>query len=329
MSVEEYQVSQSRLEQAFEVRQIGELRYEGVKPLNKPSLTSRGVYGGNLCGQSLLVAMETVPEGFTPHSLHSYFVKAGDDSMPCQYEVEQVSTSKNFANRLIRVVQKGGTKYLVMISLTRKNSLKQATATFQQEAAKGKGSVPLDFQKPPPRQFSRYQHDELETRHDHDHTRALQHKFAPDFYNSKLAEREELQKSAAERELFFWIRIDDQLRNNSVLQKLKYAGFGVVLDSLYLTSLLRILHLPISRGLTSGGKGEHFFLVLLDHSIYFHDDDFDPTKWCFFNFSAPRFSNNRVLLQGNYYSEDGKLFATIAQEALVYFHSGSDLKAKL
>ncbi|CAK7894153.1 hypothetical protein CAAN1_09S03752 [[Candida] anglica] len=324
-SVSEYTLSQSKLEKAFGVRKIGELKYEGLIPLTKPSVGSRGVFGGNLCGQSLLVAMESVEEGFTPHSLHSYFVKAGDDTFPCQYEVEKVSDGKNFANRLIRVVQKGETKYLVMISLTRRNSFSDAAKQFQ--AGKSKG-FPLDFQIPPPKQFARHHHSELETRLDHDHTMTLQHKFGPEFYQPHLSEREELAKSAAERDLSFWLRVDDS-GVASKEKKFKYAGFGAASDSLFLTSLSRILHLPIAKELTSGGKGEHFFSVSLDHSVYFHDDEFDPSQWFFFNFRAPRFANNRVLLQGSYYNEEGKLFASIVQEGLVFFHSGSELKAKL
>lgn len=333
MSVQQLTVNQSKLEQAFGIKKLAENLYEGLVPLNKPSLNSRGVYGGNLCGQALLVAMETVPEGFSPHSLHSYFVKAGDDTIPCQFNVEQVLNGKNFANRLIKVTQRGDTKYIVMISLTAKNSLKEANKKYlsNQMGGDGTASLPMDFQVPPPAPFTRHLHSELETRTDFDHTSTLQHKFPPNFHNPALTQREEVKKAAAERDLSFWIRVDDKLLHlsNNTNNKMKFAGFGVVSDSLYLTSLSRILHLPLKEKLTSGGKGEHFFSISLDHSIYFHDTEFDPTKWMYFNFRAPRFANNRVLLQGSYYNEDGKLFASIVQEGLVFFHSGSELKAKL
>lgn len=231
----------------------------------------------------LLVAMESVPEGFSPHSLHSYFVKAGDDSIPCQYEVEKISDGNNFANRLIRVVQNDEIKYLVMISLTKKNSFKDAVSKYQQQqqqqlqqqhSAGGKKlAQPLDFQVPPPRQFSRYHPDDLQTRDDHDHSKVLQHKFVPEFYNSQISERDELAKTAAERDLSFWIRIDDKLQSGDQIaqkqQKFKYAGFGVILDSLYLTSLSRLLHLPIKKTLTSGGKGSTSFPCLLTTAYIF------------------------------------------------------------
>lgn len=315
-------VQQTRLEKAFELRKLSDVKYEGVKPLAKPSLNSRGVYGGNLCGQALLVAMETCEAGFTPHSLHSYFIKAGDDTMPCQFEVEKLNDGKNFANRLIRVSQKGQMKYIVMISLTKKNS---RANTAKEYAKDPKKQSPFEFQAPVASNFYKYKHEDLPVTYN-DHTKTLQHKIPPDFVDHKL-NPDESKKSAAERDLSFWLRIDDASKD----PKYKYAGFGIVSDSLYLTSLSRILHLPIlGDGIgSSGGKGDHFFSVSLDHSIYFHDDSFDPSKWVFFNFSTPRFSNNRVLLQGGYYDENGKLFASIVQEGLVFFHSGSEHKAKL
>lgn len=313
---------QSRLEKAFQIRKLSDLKYEGINPLTKPSLNSRGVYGGNLCGQALIVAIDTCPEGFTPHSLHSYFIKAGEDSMPCQYDVEKLSDGKNFANRLVRVSQKGQMKYIIMVSLTKKNSRSKAAEEYAEDPKK---QSPFEYQAPVSSSFYRYKHEDLPVTMV-DHTNTLQHKIPPNFVDHTM-DPHEARKSPAERDLSFWIRVDDTSKD----PRYKYGGFGIMSDSLYLTSLSRVLHLPISgNGIgTSGGKGDHFFSVSLDHTIYFHDDSFDPTKWVFFNFTAPRFSNNRVLLQGGYYDENGKLFATIVQEGLVFFHSGSEHKAKL
>lgn len=321
MAVESQEaILESKLEKSFAVKQIGELKYEGTVPLGKPSPKSRGVYGGNLCGQALVVALETVEAGFTPHSLHSYFVKAGSDKSPCQYEVEKVSDGRNFANRLIRVVQNGSTCYIVMISLTKKNSIDKTIKEFNEDPSK---TFPFEFHKPVPDSFFKYDLKDLHYfKSPHN---PIAHKFLPEYLDKTLTP-EELDSHASERELSMWIKIDDKITD----PKYKYAAFGVMSDSQFLTSLPRILHLTPSKSEpVSGGQSSHFFSVSLDHSIYFHDDCLDPTEWNFFNYSAPRFSNNRVLFQGSYYNSKGKLVATMIQEGLIFFRDGHERRAKL
>lgn len=319
---------QSKLEQSYGIRKIDDNNYSGLRPLKKMSSNARGVFGGNLCGQSLLVAMETVPANFTPHSLHSYFIKAGDDSQCCHFHIERVNDGKNFANRQVRVLQDNELRYIGMISFTSRNSMEKNLRQYHDNPKSSK-QKPIEFQKSLPQDYIKYKHHDLPV-NINDQSRTLHHKFPPSYFDPKL-NHHEAKQAAGDRDLSFWIKVDDykNLGSSAAAKKFKYAGFGVISDSLYLTSLSRILHLP-SRGIGStGGKGEHFLSVSLDHSIYFHDDDFDHSNWIFFNFKAPRFANNRVLIQGEYYNEKGKLFASIVQEGLVFFHSGHELKAKL
>lgn len=322
-----------RLKKNFSVRQVSGpdssvLEYEGLVPLLKPAPTSRGVYGGNLCAQALVVAMESVSasEDFVPHSLHSYFVKAGVDSVPCSFQVEKLNDGKNFANRLIRVLQNGELKYIVMVSLTKRNSIDKARKEYVNN---NKKPFPFEFQTSVSPTFYKYKASELEVNRGFDHSGLLEHKFPPNFVDHELSADEHL-KSPGERDISFYIRLREEEKLES---KYRYAGFGMLSDSVYLTALSRVLHLPkLPSGLPispTGGKEPYFFSVSLDHSIYFHDDNFDPTEWSFVNFRAPRFSNNRVLLQAGYYDKKGKLYASIVQEGLVFFKEGVEHKAKL
>ncbi|ODV76623.1 Thioesterase/thiol ester dehydrase-isomerase [Suhomyces tanzawaensis NRRL Y-17324] len=327
--------SPSKLSKSFAVKKVGENKYQGVVPLSKPSATSRGVFGGNLCAQAVVAAMEHTP-GFVPHSLHSYFVKAGDDQSPCEFEVETVSDGNNFANRLVRVVQKLELKYMVMISLTKKNSMASARHNFKA----GKSPHPVEYQVPASSSFYKYNHRDLPVHTTYDHGGMLQHKFPPDFLDHSLSHGEH-EKSPGERDFSFWIRIGDEGSKGVGESKFKYAGFGMISDSLFLTSLARTLRLPLVDGSndaasmgptaikSSGGKGPYFFSVSLDHSVFFHDDDFDPHEWIYASFKAPRLCNNRVLFQGSYFDTKGRLFASIVQEGLVFFDEGNARKAKL
>jgi len=316
--------SKSRTEEAYGIKQIGDLEYEGLKPLGKPQPKARGVYGGNLCGQAIVVAMQTVDKDFTPHSLHSYFVAAGDDSQVCQYKVEAISTGKNFANRLVKCFQQEKLKYVVMISLTKRNSIKKTAQSFENT---GKGPRPFEYQLPPTSNFYKYKPEDVPN-YNHAALSVIEHKLMPEFYNLE-EQLEELKKSPGERDLSFFIRLNDKPDLDTAY---RYGGMGSVSDSLYLASVTRILHLsgdnknPLGG---SGGNNKNFFSISLDHSIYFHDDDFNPTSWLYFSYSSPRFSNNRVLFQGGYYNQKGKLVASISQEGLVFFKEDAELKAKL
>jgi acyl-CoA thioesterase-2 len=66
------------------------------------------IYGGQVVAQALMAAGRTVAPGFHPHSLHAYFVRAGDESRPVLYEVERVRDGRSFATRQVVAYQAGG-----------------------------------------------------------------------------------------------------------------------------------------------------------------------------------------------------------------------------
>jgi acyl-CoA thioesterase II len=308
---------------SYHVRSLDENKFVGVQPLSKPSENSRGVFGGNLCAQAILAAQKTVDSGFVPNSLHSYFVKPGCDKTVCEYEIERLSQGKVFANRLVRVYQKGDLKYVVMISFSSRNSIDKTKRDY---TAGKSNTMPFEYQLPVNSTFYKYNLHDIPTRTDFDHGQMLHHKFPPNFVDKEL-NMDEHEKSAAERDLSFWVKLDDKKSS-----QFKYPGFGIISDSIFLTSVSRILQMPLQNGFpigATGGKNDYFLSVSLDHSIYFHDDNFDPTNWIFVNFKTPRFCNNRVFIQAGYYDQNGKLFASIVQEGLVLFHNKSELKAKL
>lgn len=315
------ELSEKVVRDMLEVEQVSETRFDGRNVLKKPLPTTRGVYGGYLCGQAVLVAMKSVPEGFKPHSLHSYFINAAKDTSPCLYEVEKLTDGRNFASRLVRASQDGKVCYIVMISLTRRNSIAKATEEYEKTPGK---PFPFEFSAPPPPEFHELHKHLSVVRHDANFL--LQHKL-PKRYWDLSADPSEQDKPAAEREMSYWVRVTGDSRDDS----LRYPGLCIASDSVYLTSLSRIIRLPPD-GYGVGEKSRvsrYIFSLSLDHSIYFHDDDFDPCDWLYFTYKAVRFSNNRALYTGSYYNSKGKVFATVIQEGLVFFKKGSEHKAKI
>jgi acyl-CoA thioesterase II len=63
------------------------------------------LYGGQVGAQSLLAAAATVDSGRVPHSLHTSFLHAGDDTRVITYEVNRVRDSRSMSTRIVAAQQ--------------------------------------------------------------------------------------------------------------------------------------------------------------------------------------------------------------------------------
>ncbi|CUS10656.1 unnamed protein product [Tuber aestivum] len=111
----------SEIENNLEITVLGELG-EGVftntRALYKPT-GARGIYGGCVIAQSLAVAQKTVPDGMKIHSMHCYFILAGNSTVPIVYHVENVRSGRSYATRSVHAKQKGQTIFTTTCSFTR------------------------------------------------------------------------------------------------------------------------------------------------------------------------------------------------------------------
>ena len=64
------------------------------------------IYGGQVIAQSLLAAYETVEDRIC-HSLHCYFIRPGDPSIPIVFEVDRSRDGGSFTTRRVIAVQHG------------------------------------------------------------------------------------------------------------------------------------------------------------------------------------------------------------------------------
>src|SRR5438046_8746914 len=65
------------------------------------------VFGGQVAGQALVAAGRTVDAGRDVHSLHAYFLRPGDPSVPIIYEVDRIRDGKSFTTRRVVAIQHG------------------------------------------------------------------------------------------------------------------------------------------------------------------------------------------------------------------------------
>ncbi|MEG1225542.1 MAG: acyl-CoA thioesterase II, partial [Hafnia sp.] len=80
---------------------------EGIYRGQSEDLGLRQVFGGQVVGQALYAAKQTVPLERNIHSFHSYFLRPGDSSQPIIYDVENLRDGNSFSARRVKAVQHG------------------------------------------------------------------------------------------------------------------------------------------------------------------------------------------------------------------------------
>src|SRR5881392_1974357 len=80
------------------------------------------VFGGQVLGQALSAAVQTVPAERHVHSLHGYFLLPGDVSKPIVYDVDRIRDGGSFTTRRVVAIQNG-------------NAIFNLAASFQIEEA--------------------------------------------------------------------------------------------------------------------------------------------------------------------------------------------------
>ena len=68
---------------------------------------ARGTYGGLIIGQALIAASRTVSDALNLHSMHSYFLRAGDPKRPTIYRVLRTRDGSSFSSRTVSAIQNG------------------------------------------------------------------------------------------------------------------------------------------------------------------------------------------------------------------------------
>lgn len=80
---------------------------EGIFRGQSEDLGLRQVFGGQVVGQAIYAAKQTVPTDRVVHSFHSYFLRPGDSSKPIIYDVETLRDGNSFSARRVSAIQNG------------------------------------------------------------------------------------------------------------------------------------------------------------------------------------------------------------------------------
>lgn len=310
----------STMEEKFLVVKIKDNVYEGKYPLEMFAAGMRGVYGGDLVAQSLIAIWETIEDKeFSPHSMHGYFLKAGLANSPIRWEIQTKNAGRNYINKEAMGYQSDTNKlcFTLTASFTRNNNVKQRKIEYAEKAKSltdakeiAKLPVPFEFQRTPQYLFKKYL-GQLDDMPYVEHINGnIRHIFPPEVFMDDPKEFQEKEIGMRDFGLFFKVMDDLSVAKNPY--RTKFSDLAFASDSAYLSMLIRAVGLKFNVSTAS------YFRVSLDHALYFHDDDFDPTEWMFLDFRFSRMSNNRVLCQCQIFTQDGRMVLSIVQEALAF-----------
>jgi acyl-CoA thioesterase-2 len=258
----------------------------------QPDTVLQRVFGGQVAAQALFAACQTVDDDVSVHSMHSYFLRPGDTSIPIVYDVERIRDGKSFSTRRVVARQHG-------------KSIFYLTASFHID------ELGFDHQDampsvPPP--------DDCEdmgelfrrvTGREDDRTwerewAALDVRYAADSRTGGALADPELPARTQ-----IWLRAagavpDDPILNTCVLT---YASD---------LTLLGVSLVP--HGVIIGSR--HVLPASLDHSMWFHRQ-FRADDWMLYDQHSPSASGGRGFAIGRVFSVDGRLIASVAQEGLI------------
>ena len=110
------------------------------------------IFGGQVVAQCLMAANQTVGGALTAHSLHAYFLRAGDPSTPIDFEVDPIRDGRSFSTRRVVARQNGEAIFNTSISYHQDEDgvshcfdMPEVTApTLRQMTCLGSAALPLN-----------------------------------------------------------------------------------------------------------------------------------------------------------------------------------------
>jgi acyl-CoA thioesterase-2 len=246
------------------------------------------IFGGQVLAQSLVAAARTVEPTRPVHSLHGYFLRAGDPDEPIDFEVDRLRDGRSFSARRTQAIQRGK-PILSMIS------------SFQEPADGLDHQVEMPAVPDPeslPTLEQAFGHLDFEAVHQILRSRPidLRHVEGPLYLNPGP------EKVAVQA---VWMRVSGPLPADPLLHT---ALLAFASDYSLLESVLR------RHGLSWASRGMR--TASLDHAMWFHRE-VRMDDWLLYTQESPSASGARGLGLGRIFTRDGVLVASTAQEGMM------------
>jgi acyl-CoA thioesterase II len=249
------------------------------------------IFGGQVLAQALVAASRTVPPERPIHSLHGYFMLQGDLSIPVLYLVDRIRDGKSFTTRRVNAIQNG-------------QAIFSMAASFHRAEDGPSHQMPMP-QVPPPEdlrpelELLRDQADRLPAALRGILTQDRPIDFRP------VDGLHPYEPHPREPRRFVWLKAIGETGEDPVHHQamLAYASdYGLLGAALQ------------AHGLVLGTPG--LMIASLDHAIWLHRP-VRMDEWLLHVIDSPTTGGARAFSRGTFYSRDGTLVASTAQEGLL------------
>ncbi len=260
------------------------------------------IFGGQLLAQSIVSAASSTP--FPLHSLHAYFLAAGDAYAPLVYKIEYLRDSQSFSTRQVTAIQHGKRIFMVQLSYM-----------------KSEGGV--EYQSAVPDALDL--HPVTSLQNEHWHKQRLCHQVQSDdlpyFLKPFHVESRPIEFALSDPNLTF---------NSDVLKSNQYAEYLKIHNSLAAQHDFLYMHQAIAAyysdyNLYTAALKTHGLNYLspqltttsLDHTLYFHHP-LRVEEWMYYDMQTTCTSQARGLTHGQIW-QNGKLVCSTMQENLMRY----------
>jgi acyl-CoA thioesterase-2 len=249
------------------------------------------VFGGQVFAQALVAARRTVDSAREAHSVHGYFLRAGDLKAPIVYFVDRLRDGGSFTSRRVTAIQHG--EAILHLSA----SFHASEGGLEHQSVMP--TVPPPESLVPELQILRERAAELPA-----HLRTVITQDRPlDF--RPVTPADPLNHQPGDPVRYVWFRTVESLPNEPIMHQaiLTYASdYGLLPTAL------------LPHGISYRDPRLQF--ASLDHAVWMHRP-FRADEWLLYAIDSPTASHARGFVRGQVFTRDGKLVASVAQEGLI------------
>jgi acyl-CoA thioesterase-2 len=251
------------------------------------------VFGGQVLAQAINAACRTISNNRILHSMHAYFLEAGQLDIPIEFNVSYVRDGGSFSVRRVTAQQNNITIFILSASFHKKELGYDHQIEMKSDLNSPEGLLSwTDILH----QYGDYLPKSIKSFFEI--KRPIE--FKPTILVNPL-ERKDLPPFSD-----VWFKVKGETKDFDLATKQQILTY--ISDYNILVSALNPHASKAHWGNTQTAS--------LDHSMwYFREFDFDD--WLLFSMESPNASNARGFARGNIFTRDGKLVASVAQEGLM------------
>ncbi|WP_411110177.1 acyl-CoA thioesterase II [Streptomyces sp. c-19] len=280
----------SALDDLLDLLDLEQIERDIFRGESRSALVPR-VFGGQVAAQALVAAGRTVPDDRLAHSLHAYFLRAGDPGAPIVYTVDRIRDGRSFTTRRVVAVQHGQPIFHLSASFQAyEEGLDHQT---DMPAAPDPETLPTAAEMLP-----RHLPEEIATR-------LVEARAAVDLRYADTPPWGSVGEPREPRSQV-WFRTNGKLTDDPLLH--------VVLAT-YVSDMTLLDSVLLAHGRGGWALGD-VVGASLDHAMWFHRP-FRADEWLLYDQESPTASGGRGLGQARIFTRDGKLAISVIQEGVV------------